>query len=119
MENAAYGSTVKLHDGLHQLQGCRMDGGLRSLLQNFHQLLDLFCSRLKLTFLCHSTPLTARCLLTACYAEHGRVARFEHLSVAQVHVHTTRKAGIETSHRPHNVNTFELFRTILFKDQRY
>src|SRR5689334_19707100 len=52
------------------------------------------------------------------HPKHRRVMRFEHFSVAQIHVHAARQTGIKTSHGTHNVYAFEFVRAILFKDRR-
>src|SRR5262249_55421346 len=56
--------------------------------------------------------------LASHYAEHRRMPGFKDFSFPQVHVHTTGQAWIEASHRPHNVDAFELLRPVLFEDGR-
>src|ERR1700757_838522 len=65
-------------------------------------------------------PLATRFALTfkpsGVHAKHGRVVRFEDFTIAQVHVNTTWQARIETSDRPHDVDTFELVGAVFFED---
>src|ERR1700685_4368210 len=49
--------------------------------------------------------------------KHGRMVRLKYLTVAEVHVHAARQAGIKTANRAHAVDTLELVGAILLKDR--
>src|SRR5580704_2621217 len=51
-------------------------------------------------------------------AKHRRMMRLQHFSIAQVHMHAARQAGVETAHGTHNVDTLELVRAVLLEDRR-
>ena len=44
--------------------------------------------------------------------------RLQHFSIAEVHVHAARQAGVETAHGTHDVDPLELVRPVLFEDGR-
>src|SRR5690349_2524706 len=50
-------------------------------------------------------------------AEHWRVMRSQDFAIADVHMYAARQAGIEAANGPHDVDAFELVRTILLKDR--
>src|SRR5271156_4146572 len=49
-------------------------------------------------------------------AKHRRVMRFEHLAIAQVHVHAAGQAGVKAAHGAHDVYAFKFIRAVLFED---
>src|SRR5438128_7975665 len=51
-------------------------------------------------------------------AQRRRMPPLQHLAIAQVHVHAAREARIETAHRAHDVDAFEVGRPVLFEDRR-
>src|SRR5215472_6160671 len=50
-------------------------------------------------------------------SEYRRVVRLEHLAIAEIHVHATRQARIETADRSHNVDALEFVRAVFLKDR--
>ena len=51
-------------------------------------------------------------------AKHWRMVRLKNFPIAEIHVHTTRQAGIETADRAHDVDAFEFVRAVFFEDRR-
>ena len=43
---------------------------------------------------------------------------FQHLAVAEIHVHAAGQAGIEAAHGTHNVDALEFIGAVLLKDRR-
>ncbi len=50
--------------------------------------------------------------------KHGRMMRLQHLAIPQINVHTAGQAWIEASDGPHNINAFEVLRTVFLEDRR-
>src|SRR4051812_39194470 len=46
------------------------------------------------------------------------MARLQDLTLAEIHVNAAGQAWIETAHRAHDVNTLEVFGTVLLEDWR-
>src|SRR5689334_21797743 len=42
----------------------------------------------------------------------------QHLSVSKEHMHAAGETGVETSYSAHDVDTFEVFGSVFFKDRR-
>src|SRR5258705_10660050 len=50
------------------------------------------------------------------HSKHRRMMCFQYFAVAEIHMHATRQAGIEASHRTHYVDPLKVLGPILLKD---
>src|SRR5580704_8715611 len=44
--------------------------------------------------------------------------RLQHLPISEIHMYSARQAWIETSNCPHNIDSLEVLRAVLFEDRR-
>ena len=55
------------------------------------------------------TPRASRVPTSGLQTKHRGMTCLQNLAIAQVHVNTTRQAGIEAPDRTHDINSFDIY----------
>src|SRR5579862_3600007 len=62
------------------------------------------------------SPATYLLQLRLLQSEHRRMVRFEHLSIAEIHMYSAWQAGVKASDGSHDVDALEVLRAVFFED---